>query len=474
MTSNGHTSPLRALANLIVTSVDQLEEAYAAQSVPLPSLDDISGEVPDLAFDAEVRQARAVLVSACAQLQATVQLPTTQIMHTASGHYLSACINVALRAHTAEALRPAGDKGLSVEEIAKYSAVNPRKLARCLRMLATNFIFRELEPNVFAHNSVSLLLDTGKKAEYVSKQDPVDWYSDTDGNAAMICWTTGEHYKYAGGIPDTLLDPETAHSYKPGDAAFSRAVGRGYASFFEYISRPEGSLSRSVFNSAMVGTQILEAPDFILHEGLGWDKLPPGSVVVDVGGGVGGQSLKLSRAYPHLNIVVQDLPATIYEARYFWNAHNPEAIQDGRVTLQPHNFFDPNPVRGAAVYFLREISHNWPNKEAIAIHRHVRDAADAQSRIILVNHVIQYGSASPGTSSDSAKFPSAPYPLLPNFGPANARAYIMDMVMLCQMNAVERTTTEFEVLLREAGLKIDDVVGDTRNGDLLHLVCSRL
>ena len=37
-----------------------------------------------------------------------------------------------------------------------------RITGRVLRYLATNHIFREVEPNVFAHNMISSLLDTGK------------------------------------------------------------------------------------------------------------------------------------------------------------------------------------------------------------------------------------------------------------------------------------------------------------------------
>lgn len=39
--------------------------------------------------------------------------------------------------------------------------------ARVLRPLATQHIFRELSPNVFAHNRISTLIDTGKSFEAI-------------------------------------------------------------------------------------------------------------------------------------------------------------------------------------------------------------------------------------------------------------------------------------------------------------------
>lgn len=46
-----------------------------------------------------------------------------------------------------------------------------------------------------------------------------------------------------------------------------------------------------------------------------WDQVPRDSVVCDIGGGNGHASLGLVVAYPHLKIVLQDLPATIEQGR---------------------------------------------------------------------------------------------------------------------------------------------------------------
>lgn len=45
--------------------------------------------------------------------------------------------------------------------------------------------------------------------------------------------------------------------------------------------------------------------------GFDWQALPAGSLVVDVGGGVGSQTLTLAKAFNHLKYVVQDRAAVI-------------------------------------------------------------------------------------------------------------------------------------------------------------------
>ena len=44
--------------------------------------------------------------------------------------------------------------------------------------------------------------------------------------------------------------------------------------------------------------------------GFDWLSLPEKSLVVDVGGGVGSQTLMLAKKFPQLNFVIQDTEAT--------------------------------------------------------------------------------------------------------------------------------------------------------------------
>ena len=48
--------------------------------------------------------------------------------------------------------------------------------------------------------------------------------------------------------------------------------------------------------------------------GYAWENLPEGSLVVDVGGGVGAQSLTLATKFPQLHFVVQDREPVVRDA----------------------------------------------------------------------------------------------------------------------------------------------------------------
>ena len=45
--------------------------------------------------------------------------------------------------------------------------------------------------------------------------------------------------------------------------------------------------------------------------GFPWADVPSDSVIVDVGGNIGAQTLVIAKAFPHLSFVVQDLPGPI-------------------------------------------------------------------------------------------------------------------------------------------------------------------
>jgi hypothetical protein len=58
--------------------------------------------------------------------------------------------------------------------------------------------------------------------------------------------------------------------------------------------------------------------------------------------------------------------------------------------LQVHNFFEPQPVKEAAVYILRFILHDWPDVEAITILQQLRPALGPNSKIILLEQIVPY------------------------------------------------------------------------------------
>lgn len=101
-----------------------------------------------------------------------------------------------------------------------------------------------------------------------------------------------------------LLSPEFGHTYDVTHTAFQLAFKTDLPAW-SWLEKPGQEYALRRFAVAMAGVQNMAAPGAIL-QGFEWKTVPDGSTVVDVGGGVGAQSLAISKAYPRLQFVVQD------------------------------------------------------------------------------------------------------------------------------------------------------------------------
>ena len=126
-----------------------------------------------------------------------------------------------------------------------------------------------------------------------------------------------------------------------------------------------------------------------LVQGYDWHALDAGTVV-DVGGGGGHVSEALCKAYPQLNIVVEDLPNVIAAAK---------PSPDHRIRFRAHDFFSPQPVIAADAYLFRWVFHDWPDHYVVRILQAQVPALRHGSRII-VNESLSPGPRSLPLSLD--------------------------------------------------------------------------
>lgn len=77
-------------------------------------------------------------------------------------------------------------------------------------------------------------------------------------------------------------------------------------------------------------------------------------MMCDVGGGMGHQCVELRKYRPDLKgrIVTEDLP--LVQNMII----NREELSSLDITLQNHNFMEEQPIKGAKVYYLRNVIHN--------------------------------------------------------------------------------------------------------------------
>ncbi|KAF5386557.1 hypothetical protein D9615_001582 [Tricholomella constricta] len=437
------TSPLSALLSIISSGVQTLESAYSKDGLAFPSLDDPFRPTP-LDQDAALAETRRLIVAAAAQLIATVRSPVEVLQEYAPGMYMTATLGFVEETNVADIIKEGGAQGLHVKAISLRNGVDESYLARVLRFLATRHVFKEVTPNVFSNNRISSLLVKAKSVQAIN-EDPVAKY-DGAPLASFVASSADVALKSVHLFSPFLQNPGNAAA--PFNIAFKTE-----AKMWDWYEEPGNEWRARRFTAAMKGGGDRFPPQ-LFTSGIRGDALSPDDVVVDVGGSIGSVALALYKAFPNLRYVVQDLGKQIDEAGKFWEANAPDAVSSGRVLLQVHDFFTPQPVKNAAVYFLRVVIHDWPDHDAKKILSNLRDAAAPSSKLILFDSLAVYSCEDPSSSVPK----KVPYPLLGNLGIGGAGfATGLDLQMLTLFNGKERTEDEFRELGRVTGWKLDSV-----------------
>ncbi|KAG5645605.1 hypothetical protein DXG03_005743 [Asterophora parasitica] len=272
--------------------------------------------------------------------------------------------------------------------------------------------------------------------------------------APGMYWTATLGFVVDANIPDILNEGGPENPTKA--AAPFNIAHKTEAKMWEWYEEPGNEWRSRRFSAAMKGG-IERYPGELFVNGVGCKYLKDDDVLVDVGGSVGSCVLHLYKAYPNLRYVVQDLPKQITAAAEFWMKNAPEAVPNGKVTLQG-KLGIIMPVKGAAVYFLRVIIHDWPDHDAKTILRHLRDAADDSSKLVLFDTLAFHVCDNPDAESAAPKAP-VPTPLLANLGVAGAGFDTgMDIQMLNLFNGKERTEAEFRELGIFTGWKLESII----------------
>ncbi|KIK56327.1 hypothetical protein GYMLUDRAFT_230198 [Collybiopsis luxurians FD-317 M1] len=438
---------LKALVNIISTETSTLLSLYATNHTEFPSLEEPwAAKSPELEFDPALVRARQLIVAAAAQLIATVQPPTDFLQDAAPSMMKPATLGVIIDVNIPEILQEAGPQGLHVREISVATGVEESYLARVLRYLATRHIFREITPDVFTHNRNSSLLSKGKSVEEI-KADPLARFDNSPFTsfihmATDVLLTSSVHFT------SYLQNPEEAST--PFNIAYNTEK-----KLWDWFEEPQNEWRLRRFTVGMKANGEMFPPNIFIN-GIDGNTLKSGDVVVDVGGSVGTVTLTLKKAFPNLRYVVQDLEKLMPSAKEYWIQNDLKALESGQVTLQGHNFFDAQPIKNAAVYFLRLITHDWEDKDARKILSNLRAAAGPSSRLIIFESLARHTCEEP--SLHDYPLPKAPYPLLANFGIAGeGNNTSLDLGMLLLFNGKERTLDDFKKLGQEAGWKLETV-----------------
>jgi C-methyltransferase len=305
--------------------------------------------------------------------------------------WVSQAIQVAAELGIADAL---ADHPLPLDDLANRVGADPDGLRRLMRALISRGIFRQRRDG---HYELTALADPLRSDAPFSMQ----------GYARFV--GSPQHREHW-----SLL----VESVRTGKPMIPELRGKDG---FDYL-RDEPALAK-LFNDAMTDLAGLAAAAVVPGYSFG-----PFRTIVDVGGGHGVLLSTILAATPNAQGVLYDLPEVVAGASALLSQ---QGVKD-RVRIEGGSFFDSVPSGGDA-YVLKNVIHDWPDDQAVAILRNVRAAVGADSTVLLVEMVL------PKHDRDFAGKWS-------------------DVEMLLDANGRERDATEYRDLLRQAGFRLNRVV----------------
>ncbi|CAF9943820.1 MAG: hypothetical protein ALECFALPRED_001439 [Alectoria fallacina] len=388
---------LTALAEDALKQAKLLDAYVAAQGRPNTSFngDTLTNLPPDLV------EAREALVNSTQTLKRLALGPVgvlTEIMWAFSDEISLGAINDFSLADCVPL-----DGSATLAQIAAKSGLSERLVERFMRHAMGNHIFTENPPGQVRHTASSRLLAT----------DP--YLKDTIAMMVKEIWHPSTR------VIDAVR--QFHDSDEPTEAPFT-LVNEPGVGMFEFLTKhPERARK---FGGAMKWYGSFESWDLKhLVNGYSWDLIDrPGALFVDVGGGQGAVPKALGPATRDLKFVVQDMESTVADGERLL----PEELK-GRVEFMRHDFFTEQPVRGADVYFLRWILHDWSDKYAIRILKALVPAMRDGSKVVLFEWLLKDGPETDWTE----KYPRN-----------------VDLAMLAQFNSNERTATAFKNVFHQA------------------------
>ncbi|KAI3395863.1 hypothetical protein diail_800 [Diaporthe ilicicola] len=160
-----------------------------------------------------------------------------------------------------------------------------------------------------------------------------------------------------------------------------------------------------------------------LSEILPADFDPEQILLVDVGGNAGHDLAGFNRAHPKQpgRLILQDLPGQIEPL-------DKQALDP--IELMSHDFFTPQPVKGAKAYYLKMVLHDWPDAQCREILNNLKSALIPGFSKILLNEIVVLDQGADWFSTS------------------------VDMLMMVFHSSWERREKQWRELIESAGLRV--------------------
>jgi hypothetical protein len=295
----------------------------------------------------------------------------------------------------------------TVSELAAPKTADSTLVKRVLRHLAAFNVVAELDGDRYVSTDLSIVLADSENC--VGFREVANRYIPIFSQAPL--WLREHDYQCPRDARDTV---------------FQKAFDARGESFFDWLQHPQNRHASDEFGRLMrVGVH--GAPSWLEVYGVEkllseWDG--SSALLVDVGGSLGQDVQEFHKRYPDAkgDLVVQDLPATIAQAE---QNHATDGIR-----FQSYDFFQEQPVKGAKIYFMGSILHDWPDEDAKRILKNTAAAMKLNYSTLLLSKLV-----------------------LPDRDCVHQVSAI-DICMMVELAARERTANDWRQLLAKVGLKI--------------------
>lgn len=301
-----------------------------------------------------------------------------------------------------------GKGSLSLDELAAKTGADKALLTRLLRYLASVGMVDQVSKDTFKANHVSRTM-TAKVSEA--------------GIRHYFYTCCPEYFALPKHLKRTGYQNATDEKHTAWHDAFQTDKGP----FDWFPDQPENMAYFNDYQASRRGPEVgwLSVYPVLEQIPAGWssmdpDRRPP--LYVNIGGNIGHQCAEFRDRYPASvlpgRVILQDLPYAISAA-----------LPTPGVENMVHNFFEPQPVRGAKFYFMRGVMHNHPDHKIKELLGRTRDAMTSES-ILLLDEVI-----------------------LPDVG-VGMDAAAHDVTMLAAFAGAERSEEQWRSIFAEVGLRL--------------------
>ncbi|KAH7053461.1 O-methyltransferase-domain-containing protein [Macrophomina phaseolina] len=301
------------------------------------------------------------------------------------------------------------DEGISFAALAAKAKMDEQALTRLVRHAVAYGVFRETEQGFITHTPMSKLM-----------RDDEDWL-----DAAK--WATEDNWSIAVRAVDAL--ERWPGSHKPTETAFNLSRDTS-DTFFEHLAKFPQKLKTLSGHFRAVSALPSHRPDDLSRSRL-WREIDmPRATLVDVGGNYGYVSMQVAQATKDIRFIVQDRPEKVRLGEDCL----PAEYKD-RISFQPHDLFMEQPLKGADVYFLRKVLHEWADPICVQILRNLVPALKYGARIVVYERILSDRPESTCDERDSR---------------------CLDLVMLMSLNGRERSQSDWRETMRgdsSAGLE---------------------